>query len=116
MADPHAPAALVCDASAYGTLGDELGQSGTEPADSAGAVAAYRHSLAWTTVPSASIRIPCGPERGLVVNGLKIGSVEMETDPSRAVLKDFQLALQRRDAQPKADKGAAFRVRLRARA
>ena len=115
IADPHAPAALVCDvASAYGTLGDELGQSGTASlADSAGAVAAYRQSVALDdrvlSVDPNFLRA----KRGLSINGLKIGSVEMETDPAEA-LKEFQLALQRADALPKAEQGSLSGVRMRA--
>ena len=115
VADPHASAALICDvSSAYGTLGDELGQNGTASlADSAGAVAAYRQSLA---LDDRALRIDQNflrAQRGLVINGLKIGSVEMETDPAEA-LKEFQVALQRADAQPKAEQGSLPGVRLRA--
>ena len=53
IADPHASAALIYDvASAYGTLGDELGQSGTASlADAAGAIAAYRSPWRWMIAP-----------------------------------------------------------------
>jgi tetratricopeptide (TPR) repeat protein len=99
IADPHAPAARVCDvASAYGTLGDELGQSGTASlADSAGAIAAYRKSVALDDRALSLDPNLLRPKRGLAINGLKIGSVEMETDPAEA-LKEFRLALQRNDA------------------
>jgi tetratricopeptide (TPR) repeat protein len=114
IADPHSSAALVCDvSSAYGTLGDELGQSGTASlADSAGAVTAYRQSLALDqralSIDPNSVRA----KRGLSINLLKIGSVEMETDPAEA-LKDFQLSLQRADALAQADQGSLPAVRLR---
>jgi tetratricopeptide (TPR) repeat protein len=113
IADPHASAALVADvSSAYGTLGDELGQSGTASlADSAGAVAAYRHSV---TLDDRALSIDpnlARPKRGLVINGFKIGSVEMETDPAEA-LKEFQLALHRADALPKAERDSLSGVRI----
>jgi tetratricopeptide (TPR) repeat protein len=43
---------------------------------------------------------------------MKIGSVEMETDPAQA-LKDFQLALQRADTLPKADQSTYATMRMR---
>ena len=115
VADPRAPAALVCDvSSAYGTLGDELGQNGTASlADSAGAVAAYRQSVALDNRVLSMDPNYLRAKRGLVINGLKTGSVEMETDPAEA-LKEFQVALQRADAQPKAEQGSLPGVRLRA--
>src|SRR5208283_3417947 len=93
--DPGASAALIYEvASAYGTLGDELGQNGTASlADSAGAVAAYRQSLA---LDDRALRIDPNflpPKRGLSITRMKIGSVEMETDPAKA-LQEFQIAMQ----------------------
>ena len=44
---------------------------------------------------------------------MKIGSVEMETDPAEA-LKEFQAALQHADALPKAEQGSLPTVRMRA--
>ena len=114
IADPHAPAALVCDvSSAYGTLGDELGQSGTASlADSAGAIAAYRESVALDNRVLGIDANYARAKRGLLINGLKIGSVEMETDPTEA-LKEFRLALQRVDALPKAEQDSLPVLRLR---
>ncbi len=114
IADPHAPAALVCDvSSAYGTLGDELGQIGTASlADSAGAIAAYRQSVALDHRVLGIDPNFVRAKRGLSINGLKIGSVEMETDPAEA-LKEFQLALQRADAMPKAEQDSLPTLRLR---
>jgi tetratricopeptide (TPR) repeat protein len=113
IADPHAPAALVCDvSSAYGALGDELGQSGTASlADSAGAVAAYRQSVALDhrvlTIDPNFLRA----KLGLVINGFKIGSVEMETDPAEA-LKEFRAAFERANALPKAEQDSLPGVRI----
>jgi tetratricopeptide (TPR) repeat protein len=114
LADPHASAALIADvSSAYGTLGDELGQSGTASlADSAGAVAAYRQSVALDDRALSIDPNFLRPKRGLVINGFKIGSVEMETDPVEA-LKEFQLALQRADALPKTEQGSLPGIRVR---
>ena len=71
VADPHASAALVCEvSSAYGTLGDELGQSGTASlADSAGAVAAYRQSLALDDRALSIDPNFLRAKRGLSING-----------------------------------------------
>jgi tetratricopeptide (TPR) repeat protein len=113
-ADPHATAALICEvSSAYGTLGDELGQSGTASlADSTGAVAAYRQSLA---LDDRALRVDPNflrARRGLAINRMKIGSVEMETNPAEA-LKEFQAALQGADALPKSEQASLPGVRLR---
>jgi tetratricopeptide (TPR) repeat protein len=114
-ADPHASAALIYEvSSAYGTLGDELGQSGTASlGDPAAAVAAYRQSLALDDRALSIDPNFLRAKRGLSINGLKIGSVEMEADPAEA-LKDFQVALKRSDALPKAEQGSLSIVRLRA--
>ncbi len=113
-ADPHASAGLICEvSSSYGTLGDELGQNGTASlADSAGAVAAYRHSLALDDRALGIDPNLLRAKRGLSINLLKIGSVEMETDPAEA-LKEFQVALQSADALPKAEQASLSAVRLR---
>ena len=112
--DPHAPAPLVCDvASAYGTLGDELGQSGTASlADSAGAISAYRQSVALDNRVLSADPNFVRAKRGLSINGLKIGSVEMETDAAEA-LKEFQFALQRAETMPRSDQDSLSGVRIR---
>jgi len=114
-ADSRASATLIYEvASAYGTLGDELGQNGTASlADSAGAVAAYQQTLA---LDDRALRIDPNflrAKRGLSITRMKIGSVEMETDPAEA-LKEFQAALQRADALPKTEQGSLSTIRLRA--
>jgi tetratricopeptide (TPR) repeat protein len=94
VADTHSSAGTVYEAaSAYGTLGDELGQSGTASlADPAGAVTAYRKSLALDdrvlSIDPSLLRA----RRSISINRMKIGSLEMETNPAQA-LKDFQIAL-----------------------
>ena len=114
IANPRAPAPLVCDvASAYGTLGDELGQSGTASlADSAGAISAYRQSVALDNRVLSVNPNFVRAKRGLSINGLKIGSVEMETDAAEA-LKEFQFALQRAETMPRSDQDSLSGVRIR---
>jgi tetratricopeptide (TPR) repeat protein len=114
-AGPHASAAQVYEAaSAYGTLGDELGQSGTASlADSAGAVAAYRQTLALDNRTLSIDPNFLRARRGLSITRWKIGNVEMETDPAEA-LKEFQVALQSTDALPKTEQASLSTVRLRA--
>jgi tetratricopeptide (TPR) repeat protein len=114
IANPDASPAMICEAaSVYGTLGDELGQSGTASlADTAAALAAFRKSIA---LDERAIGIDPNfvrPKRGLSINQMKIGSVEMETDPDQA-FKDFQIALQRLDALPKAEQESLTSQRLR---
>jgi tetratricopeptide (TPR) repeat protein len=113
-AAPHASAALIYEvASAYGTLGDELGQIGTASlADSAGAITAYRQALA---LDDRTLNIDPNflrAKRGIAITRMKVGSVEMETDPAEA-LKEFQASLQRADALPKPDQGTLPAMRLR---
>jgi tetratricopeptide (TPR) repeat protein len=106
--------ALICEAaSAYGTLGDELGQSGTASlADTAEALTAFRASIA---LDNRALAIdPDFPRarRGLSINQMKIGGVEMATDPAQA-LKDFQMALKQADSLPQAQQGSLTMVRMR---
>jgi eukaryotic-like serine/threonine-protein kinase len=84
------PGAKVADlfdaASAYGGLGDELGQGGTASlSDPQGAMAAFRKSL------EIDERIVRGDPkstrawRGIAVNRMKIANIETETDPGSAL-------------------------------
>jgi tetratricopeptide (TPR) repeat protein len=114
LALPNVTTALISDAgAAYGTLGDELGQSGTSSlADSSAALAAYRK-----TIELDYRALGINPEllrakRGLAILQMKIGSIEVETDPAQA-LKDFQIALQRADALPKEDQSTYATMRIR---
>jgi serine/threonine protein kinase len=106
---------LLCDAgSAYGTLGDELGQTGTASlVDPAGAIAAYSMAMAADNSALAIDPHFSRARRGLSIYEMKIGSVKMETDPATAV-KDFEAALKHADALPEAEKGRLSTVRVRA--
>ena len=105
---------LICDAaSAFGSLGDELGQSGTASmADVNGAIAAFRKSI---ELDYRALSMDAKFERalrGLAINQMKIGSTELETDPAEA-LKDFQLAVQRADAIAKEQQSTLTIQRMR---
>jgi tetratricopeptide (TPR) repeat protein len=114
IAGNNATKSQLCEvASAYGILGDELGQTGTASlADPVAALEAYRRSLALNK--RASIIDPeyLRSKRGLAIDLMKIGKVEMETDPALA-LKDFQAALQRADALPKTELENLSMMRVR---
>ena len=66
----------------------------------------------WMIAPSRIDPNFLRAKRGLAITRMKIGSVEMETDPAEA-LKEFQAALQRADALPKAEQDSLPAVRLR---
>jgi tetratricopeptide (TPR) repeat protein len=114
LADPHAPAALIAEAaSSYAALADELGAPGTnnmnDPED---ALKNYRKAIALDhralSVDPNFMRC----RRGLAIMAMKIGSVEMESDPAEA-LKEFETALARTDALPKSEQGNLSTVRMR---
>jgi len=112
--DPHASAALLTDAAtAYDVLGDELGQSrANSMRNLAGALSAYRINL---SLVNRALSADPGFSRAIgamAIATMKIGDVEMETDPAQA-LKDLQLALQRLDDLPNAKQGNLSVVRLR---
>ncbi len=114
IASNDASSTLICEvARAYGILGDELGQTGISSlADSAGALKAYRESLSLNERALAIDPNFLGARRGLAINQLKIGNVEMETDPALA-LRDYQAAMQLVDALPKAEQENLSTLRLR---
>jgi tetratricopeptide (TPR) repeat protein len=114
IAPPDATTAMICDvASAYGTLGDEYGQTGTASLhDSAAALSAFRRSIA---LDNRALRIDPGflrALRGLAINQMKIGSVELGTDPGQA-LRDFRIALESADALPAAEQSTLSTLRMR---
>jgi tetratricopeptide (TPR) repeat protein len=104
---------VLCDAgSAWGTLGDELGQGGTASLmDPAGAIAAYRKALALDAVILRRDPGFVRARRGISIYRMKIGSVEMETNPAGALL-EFQAALQIADALPGKERDSLSMMRL----
>jgi tetratricopeptide (TPR) repeat protein len=115
IAQAHPSAELLEDAAtAYGVLGDELGQPDTEGLnDVNAALAAYRKDL--SLVMRALDADPKfeRAQRSSAIVQMKIGEVEMEPDPTQA-LKDLDVALQRLNAFPKAEQANALPIRLRA--
>jgi tetratricopeptide (TPR) repeat protein len=115
VADRDASPTLISEAaSAYGTLGDELGQPGTPSlGDSAGALAAYRRNLElYERALSIDANLPRA-RRGLAIVTLKIANIEIETDPAEA-LKDYEVAEQRFDALPESKQSGLSSARMRA--
>jgi tetratricopeptide (TPR) repeat protein/predicted Ser/Thr protein kinase len=115
VAEHDTTPALICDgAAAYGTLGDELGQPGTPSlGDVAGALAAYRRNVElYERALRMDADFPCA-RRGLGIVSLKIGNIEIETDPSQA-LKDYELAEERFDALPESKQSGLSSRRMRA--
>lgn len=115
VAERDAPPALICEAaSAYGALGDELGQPGTPSLnDFAGALAAYRRNIElYERALSIEPDFPRA-RRGLGIVQLKVGNIEIETDPAQA-LKDFEVAQERFDALPESKQSSLTSTRMRA--
>ncbi len=115
VAEQDTTPALICEAaSAYGTLGDELGQPGTPSlGDVTGALAAYRRNI---QLYERALRVDADfprARRGLGIVSLKIGNIEIETDPSQA-LRDYEFAEQRFDALPESKQSGVSSDRLRA--
>ncbi len=112
---PDVPPALICEAAAaYGAFGDELGQSGTASiGDTASALAAYRRTIELDHRALAIDPDFLRAKRGLGILQMKVGSIELDTDPAQA-LQDFQSGLQRLDALPAAEQRGLTTLRMRA--
>lgn len=86
-------AALAESASAVGAFGDLLGQAGTSSlGDEAGAIAAYRKAL---DLSEQALRLEPGyvrAQRGVAIDHLKIGNVQLTRDP-RAASLEYALSL-----------------------
>jgi len=92
--------ALIAAATAYGVLGDELGQSGTASlSDPVAALAAFQKSL---EIGNRVIQLDPGSSRalrGIAVTHYKIATITAETDPA-AALPDFRKAIDGINALP----------------
>ena len=115
IAGSDATPLLICDAAtAFGTLADELGQPGTPSlGDLASALDVYRKVIA---LDEKALTLDPGflhARHALVINELKVGNVEIETDPARA-LKDYEIAQERFDALPESKQNTLPALRLRA--
>lgn len=92
--------ALIHAATAYGGLGDELGQSGTASlSDPVAALAAFQKSL---EIGNRVIQLDPGSSRalrGIAVTHYKIATITAETDPA-AALPDFRKAIDGINALP----------------
>jgi tetratricopeptide (TPR) repeat protein len=113
-ADPHASSALILDAAgAYNGLGDELGQAGPASLNNIqDAFTAYRKDLALVNRAISIDPDSIPGKRNLIIALMKIGDIELETDPTQA-LKDYQIALQHSDALPKAELSNLRSARMR---
>jgi eukaryotic-like serine/threonine-protein kinase len=113
IALPGVTPALFLDAStANSTLGDVLGQD-TGLGDLDAALTSYRKCIA---LDERALRLDPGfvrALRGLANMQMKVGNAELDIDPAQA-LKDFQIALQRVEALPEAEKSKLPTIRLRA--
>jgi tetratricopeptide (TPR) repeat protein len=104
---------LLDAAGANGTLGDELGQTGTANlSDAPGAVAAYRRAL--TYYPRVLQMDPslARARRGILISHMKIGWVEKDIDPM-AALQELQTALDASSTLPANEQMGMSWLRLR---
>ena len=116
LASAHdATPALICDAAtAYGALGDELGQPGTPSlGDLSGAVGAYKRVIHLYEQALSINPDYARARRGLAISSLKAGNIDIETDPAEA-LKDFELAEKRFEALPESKQDSLSSLRMRA--
>jgi tetratricopeptide (TPR) repeat protein len=92
--------ALMDAATAYGGLGDELGQSGMASlSDPVAALAAFHKSL---ELDERIVQIDPGfsrASRGIAVNHMKIANITAETDPA-AALPDYDKAIKGMNSLP----------------
>jgi eukaryotic-like serine/threonine-protein kinase len=114
VAGRDATPALICEAAAaYGTLGDELGQSGTASSgDTPAALAAYRATIQLDNRALAIDPNFLRAKRGLGIMQMKVASIELDTDPAQA-LQDFRSALERIQALPQSEQGSLTTLRMR---
>ena len=108
------PAQFLAVSRAYNTLGDQLWARGTVGlVDLPAAIASYRKGIDFENrvlhLDPSNVRA----RRGIGNLQMKIGSVELDTDPAQA-LKDIDIALQDFDALLDADRRSLITVRPRA--
>ncbi len=100
------PTQISDASSAYGALGDELGKPGRRTLDdTAGALRAFRTALDYQ---KKVLQLdPTWPRalRTLPISMMKIGDMELMSDPWEAV-RQFQLCLQAMDRYPPGEKGS----------
>ncbi len=106
------PAVLTEAAVTYSVLGDVFGQD-TGLADVAAAIVCYRKSLALNMRAADLNAGSNSARRGVASMRMKLGNAELDADPALA-LQDFELAVQRIDALPNAERTLLPTVRLRA--
>lgn len=97
-------AQLAEAASAYGALGDQLGQTGTASlGDTAGALAAYQRGLEISR--KAAVLDPnfLRARRAVAIDLLKIGNMDVQTDPAKAIV-EYRASIAAWEALPPADK------------
>jgi hypothetical protein len=111
----HASATEMMDAStANGTLGDELGQTGTASlSDAPGAIAAYRRALALDQRALQRDTSLARARRGILILHMKIGWVEKDIDPM-AALQELQTALKAISSLSAEEQSGLSGLRLRA--
>lgn len=106
------PALIFEAADVYDILGDVYGQDAGF-GDAAGALENYRKTIEMDrrilTIDPGFMRV----RRGMVTMQMKIGNVELETDPAAALLV-FQAALRSNDELPKAEQDRLGMQRLHA--
>ena len=108
IAGPRPTAITLAEAaSAYGGLGDQLGQSGVASlGDPEGAIQAYRKGL---ELSLRSLQVDPGftrSKRALALDHFKIGNILVETDPVKA-MAEYHQSLAAWEALPARDKEGA---------
>jgi lambda repressor-like predicted transcriptional regulator len=114
VAIPGVTPVQLCEAAtAYGVLGDELGQGGSESLnDLPGAITAYQKDLDLIARALSIDPNMIRAKRALAIGQLKIAETESETDPAKA-LKDFLTGLERVNVLPKNELSSLRIVRVR---
>jgi tetratricopeptide (TPR) repeat protein len=115
IADPHTSAPLLGEAaSAYGSLGDQLGAPGTPSlGDRPGAILWYKKTI---DLDHRALQMDphfLRAQRGLAIMQMKLGQVEVFSDPALAI-EDYRAAMRQTDALPASQQSTLYILRLRA--